>query len=222
MIKKLLCCLSVFLGGILQSQAAVTLVWVSEVGLESFQSTGTDRVDSTFTADLGIFRNGFLPVESNQHEWLTNWQPLGTSAYNEVDDYFSGTAVLTSNTAAPEGARVYIWLKGEADPVDGSQEWYVATRVNANPDLDWVIPDVSQTDQTDRPKYFEISNINYTGLTVPFGNTPTSTGIGMETGTPTGGWSVQTQTYFPVPEPSTAVLGVLALCGGLVRRRRSH
>jgi hypothetical protein len=202
-------------------EASVTMVWSSQLELPAYASDGTSAFTSNFMVELGIFKSPFSPNASNLASWETEWVPFGTTAYNPVDNYYSGITSLQNNTNAPAGSQVYVWIKGPTNP-NGSMEWFIVTddSSDSNPTDDWLVPDTTGSDQTTRPVYYDLL-ASAPPSTILFG--AKSDGVGSGTGSaPPAGFAVQTYATAPIPEPSSS-LAAAALLGifGARRRRRA-
>jgi hypothetical protein len=216
-LKSLIAC---FLGLIClssQSKAALTLVWSSEIGLQSYKSDGSSVLDSTFSVEVGVFDAGFAPSETNVFEWVENWNVIDTTPYNAADQAFGGITGVADNNLAPIGSQIFIWIK---DGDDAGSQWFLATNDNADEITtnNWTMPNVADANQTTRPLILDLNTDTVQLLTVPFGASRGDTGAGAVTGNPPSGFAIQTYSN-PIPEPSAAVLLLGLAFTGLGRRR---
>jgi hypothetical protein len=219
------------IGGIGFSNAAVvvrpgtedlpgpTINWHSTVFDMIVDSKG-DPLDELFTVELGLFAGDFEPLETNVDDWLANWVVFDQADFNPVLGYFTGvakvlpdgtsdSAEMTSGATSFANEMAYIWIRKGDAAVAGS-EWLLVN------DPSWVFP-AGTTDCCGNGVPFEWATSDLDSGDVPeFGRQGGVEGSGVFTST--GDYDLQTAT-FPVPEPSTMGLFVLAAFG-LLRRRR--
>ncbi len=211
--------LAVTLGVASNASGVANLVWISEIDLKNLRSDGITKLNANTTVDLGVFVGNFVPSEANFPSWQQNWLTLGRTLYNSGDSYFSGQAKLDSNGLVKADTPVYIWVKGES-PFPGKEEWFLAsnTSIDGNSGDNWLIPTVSETDQTDTPYFYELNSTNAPLLSVLAGATMGDTGAGLRDGNPPEG--IQTSRFDAIPEPSSLLAGALGLTLTLAWRRR--
>jgi hypothetical protein len=211
---------------------ANSIEWGSEVFGVGLTSTGVP-LDNTFHFELGTFNglsSSFIPDETNIPLWRSNWKLLDSTNYNTTTRIFTDTAVLVYNNGtsnwspsvadvpAPSatfevGEQVYIWIYNNT-AMDSTTEWGVFTRTaSLDPKLpNWVMPG-GPGNQEIQPQQMFTLDTNAT----PFGGTPTTTGGGSYN-PPTSTFSFQTHSF--VPEPTSALLLVVAGMGCFARRRK--
>lgn len=85
-------------------------------------------MDAEFRFELGVFKSGFVPTETNVSQWATNWVAAQRTNYNAVTRIFAGSHHVTNNVAPmTNGARFYYWgFRGS----EVSGEWILITRSN--------------------------------------------------------------------------------------------
>ena len=194
--------------------------WGNAANDANSDSNGDALSDATFTFQLGTFTNGdgppteFIPDISNTDFWGVRWVALDTAIYNQEDPpdehegFFSDSWIVPDDTY--QGFQAYIWgYNNQAG--DATSEWVLITD-NAGLDA-WKIPSGTGTQQN-FPDQWRVSTATdpiFGGLNNVDG--PGETGPGAP---PT--FALQTNTFLPVPESSTAILFGLTL-GSLVMRR---
>jgi hypothetical protein len=196
---------------------AQTLNWGSPVGTLLVDSNG-DGIDDRYVFELGAFNLEFTPDENNLEEWVLNWMVFDTASYNPDFGYFTSSVHVLSNVtssnpgASPDsfaGLTAYLWIRDSDEPVEGS-EWLLVRADN------WTFPltggDCCDTGVIE----WSVSDLE-TGNTPLYGRQGGTGGPGEFTHTSSGG--LQTHTF--VPEPSAAILGVIAFAATLLRRRRT-
>ncbi len=194
-----------------------TLDWGSEVFSDLVDSKGV-TLDNSFVFQLGAFVDGFLPDQTNTGSWLANWRVFDQASYNPDYGYFSSTVQMnddgssTSSDRSPgtmsfEGLGAYLWVRNGDDPEAGI-EWLL-TRADS-----WVFPSaVPGCCDNGTPLQWSVSDLD--GSDVPvWGSQNGVNGAGEFVAT--GPYTLQTYTF--VPEPSSALLGLLS--GGLLLMRR--
>ncbi|MGL4401170.1 MAG: PEP-CTERM sorting domain-containing protein [Luteolibacter sp.] len=197
---------------------AQTLNWGNEVFGDLTDSEGV-ALNNTFVFELGSFREGFVPTESNLGQWVLNWEVFDRAAHQESFGYFTSTVyvnnnVTTSNTTASTmsfaGLEAYLWIRNQDDPVEGA-EWLLTRALN------WTFPTVGGDCCNTRVIEWAVSDLD-SGIVPVWGGQNGVLGSG-EFGT-AGTRGLQTFTF--VPEPSSALL--VAMTGGflVLRRRRTY
>lgn len=225
-LPKLLLTLALMLFG-LSSVHSQTLNWISPFSPD-FTSRLADSkgnaLDSTFTFEIGTFKDGFTPEFSNAAEWYDQWVAFDAASYNEgtydpVTGYVTGTAQMnalgqstspdaTSSTFSFAGLQAYLWVRNATGP-DVNSEWAL---VRAN---SWTFPAADPNCcGSSLPVNWSVSDLSNE---IPI--------IGAQNGIEGSGArqvfspSSYLQTYTFVPEPScTLLMGMAALL--LARRRR--
>lgn len=104
-------------------------LWISVVWLAGTNShaetikwfgycpTGSDNITSagspmggSFSFELGVFKNAFVPSDSNTSQWAANWVAAQRVTYNAQNKVFTGQFTVTNNTAPfTIGAAAYVW-----------------------------------------------------------------------------------------------------------------
>jgi hypothetical protein len=215
--------------------SARTISFSSAIGDQLFDSLG-NPLDATFSFEIGIFTNGFIPTAHNIGDWNAHWMifdlafhdssilPPGNPAsggWNVLLQYFTSAADFgidgTSNSPYassgmfPQGSVVYLWAYN-SKTLDPTSEWALATDLNlvANASTAWRIPD--PMDQLSPSISLSLADLD----TPILGGVNGIQGAGNVTNIP-GSFSLQT---YVIPEPSSALLLVLGV-GLLGVRRRS-
>ena len=208
-----------------QAHAAVTMVWGNEIDSINVASDGSTALDSSFTAALGTFADGFVPTAGNTADWGDHWLEFGVADYAAGDGYFSGTGTLSGNETRPVGTQLFVWIRNTMTPEQGA-EWFLATddSSDGNAGDNWTVPDVSGTDQTTRPAFYTVSCSPADAMNVIFGGM-SGTGSEVQAGglyaDPAGTWCLQTHALAAIPEPSAVVLGAAAAGLLFTRRKRA-
>ncbi len=114
------------------------VIWGSSRLANNYTSQGApNRLDGSFTFQLGSFANDFTPTASNTSEWLEHWVAAQSATYNETTRFFTGSYVYT-DTVSPftPSNRGYIWGFNERRGANGASvgEWILIT------DLNWQWP----------------------------------------------------------------------------------
>ena len=217
---------------------AQTLEWGEGVGIPLIDSDG-DAIDDSYKFELGAFALNFNPDESNVGEWLTHWRVFDRLIFDSVFGFStSSTTILDNVTSESQFASdpsfsfskldAYIWVRNGDEPVPGS-EWFLARAETwsfpefggdccANEFIQWSTTDLSSSDVpvwgwqnvTSTPDGTEGSGVfsqmgfdERSVITPPYERAP----------------AIQTHTF--IPEPSSALLTLLAGFGLLLRRRRN-
>jgi hypothetical protein len=206
------------------------------VGVPLIDSDG-DGVDDNFKFELGAFALDFDPNESNVGEWLTHWRVFDSLIFDSVFGFStSSTTILNNVTSESQFAsdptfsfsklEAYIWVRGHDDPegnrdipAEGSQWLLVRAGSWTFPEfggdccatefIKWSTIDLTPaSDQIpgDVPKWGLQNNVSGGEGVFNFTVDPEFDGL-------------QTHTF--IPEPSSALLTLLAGFGLLLRRRRN-
>jgi hypothetical protein len=200
---------------------AQTLNWGSLLDTMLADSNG-DEIDSSFEFELGAFNLGFIPDGNNMEDWDLNWKIFDTASYNQDFGYFTSTVhvlsdvsgnVTSSNpNASPgnfAGLVAYLWIRNEETPGENT-EWLLVRAGN------WTFP-LTAGDCCDTSVIeWSVSDLN-SGNTPLYGKQGGVTGPGSYGYTSTSGL----QTHGFVPEPSAALLSLIACAVTLLRRRRA-
>lgn len=198
---------------------AQQLNWGMEILGAVTDSNGVE-VDNSFVFELGSFFNGFTPTSNNVEQWLSNWEVFDSTTYDTDFSYFAGdvyveAGVTSSNPTASQlsfsGLDAYIWVRKGDIPIEGA-EWLL-TRAT-----DWTFP-VDGPECCDLTLQEWSTASDLTSLDDPlWGRQHDVLGPGVYTTNSSSGASLQTFTF--IPEPSAALMGVLAAMGMVLRRRR--
>jgi hypothetical protein len=209
---------------------ARTIAWGSDPNDVMLNSNGAALTDA-YSFELGTF-GSFVPTAANVDDWASNWKVLdravapGVNGWNSAFGWVSGTvSVEPDQTGSRADLTQHVFAVGEqaymlaynnlafgapnaelALITDDSSDGVVADN--------WTIP-VSATHD---PTFIEWTLAS--SSTVVFGGLKSVQGPGAYTA-PSGGFALQTHTDpVPVPEPSSALLGAMAL--GLIQARRKR
>jgi hypothetical protein len=207
------------------SHAAIIVDWGSSAASQIMNSTGTLLAVDSYTFQLGVFLNSFTPNATNIQQWQENWTVFDQAAYEVVDlgifgfaSQFSGSAgILGDGTSdSPyadhmlglnfEGRQAYIWVFNTTIP-SSSTEWFLATAStwifpegsdeSSGPDIEWFLPDLG----SETPVWgAQTGNIGAGDYEI------TDSLFDLQT--------------FKVPEPSSALLFGMGVCGLAFRRKR--
>lgn len=200
-----------------------------------FADSAGNTLDNTFVFELGAFSGGFEPTASNVDSWFDHWQVFDRAFYNGVeqpvddgihgyitnwssdtdslrmlDDGTSNSPHLSPGALSFEGLSAFLWVRKGDEPVEGS-EWLL-TRADA-----WVFPTaVPGCCDEGLPVEWSLSDLDVADV-------PTWGKQGVTSGS--GVWTENDphtlQTYTFVPEPSSALLTVMAGLITVLRRRRT-
>jgi hypothetical protein len=195
-----------------------TILWHNSV-LDSLADSSGNSLDSSFSVELGTFKDGFSPLESQVADWHSNWLVFDVAAFNPGLGYFTGEAVMNASgtTDSPpmtpgapsfEGKTAYIWVRRGTQAVPMS-EWMLVS------DASWVFPKPDPACcPNGQPLEWAISDLD--GNDVPkFGSQGGVTGPGVQY--VSGTYVIQTHTF--VPEPAVLGLCLASLWLGCLRRR---
>lgn len=197
-------------------RAEVLFDWGSEVYSELFDSYG-NRLDASYTFELGAFDPSFTPTAGNITSWAANWKVFDSTTINTTFDLFRSSAYMlddgtsTSLAADPvgydfRGLDAYIWGYNSKSYTQ-TLEW-VWFRAPS-----WVFPTSVTPGPPVTPTDWSISQL--TAGDVPlFGRQGTAVGLGYASAPGVlGQYNLQTYTLTPgpagVPEPSTVFFAVL-------------
>ena len=167
-----------------------------------FADSAGNTLDNTFVFELGAFSGGFEPTASNVDSWFDHWQVFDRAFYNSPH--------LSPGALSFEGLSAFLWVRKGDEPVEGS-EWLL-TRADA-----WVFPTaVPGCCDEGLPVEWSLSDLDVADV-------PTWGKQGVTSGS--GVWTENDphtlQTYTFVPEPSSALLTVMAGLITVLRRRRT-
>jgi hypothetical protein len=209
---------------------ARTISWSNVVGDDLFNSQGV-TLDASFTFEMGIFINGFVPTATNLNDWNSNWlvfdAAIANDGWNVNAQFFSSSAEQLSSGESssgfaspgifPANAQAYLWVYNSKGVLDSS-EWALVSDFSPTGNIEgtdrWIFP---------APPTAQSVNLN---LTWNLGDAETAIFGAVQSGASQGGGSVSNQPgvfslqTYQVPEPGSALLigaaGVLIL----MRRRR--
>jgi len=209
---------------------ARTISWSNFVGDDLFNSQGV-ALDASFTFEMGIFTNGFVPTSSNLNDWNSNWlvfdAAIDGDGWNVGAQYFSHSAqqlqsgesdsIYASAGVFPLNAQAYLWVYNSKG-VDVNSEWALVSDFSAAGNISerWIFPSPPNPDQ-----------INLT-LTWSLADAETAIFGAVQSGGSVGGGEVTNQpdTFslqtYQVPEPGSALLIGAAGMLVLMRRRRFY
>ena len=216
------------------ARAGQTLDWGGAALTDDFDSAGNALNDATYTFALGTFGDQGIwsPSAANVDDWAGHWKEIDrVDVYHSTFKYITGSYLLDDNLSFAKGEQAYIWIynaeAGDApltpDPVDPgpAAEWGLYTNLNG---AAWAIPDAAAAPDTWGWRFSVADTAVFGGIEQhDSGGAPTGEliGAGERTFVPSGQYEVQTYTFPPpVPEPSVALLGGLALAFAGCRRRR--
>lgn len=198
---------------------AATVNWGSSYASQLSTSTG-DTIDSSYTIEMGVFVNDFVPTQDNVALWQDNWRTVDVAEYNPGEGYFTGTFDIRpdgSSTGQNSDAGVvfsnmtaYVWVHSNG-PEDNYPEYFLAHSSG------WVLPDAPMQDCCDGtlPVQWSINDLA-NGETPVFGAHGAEVGAGAAS--QPGIYDLQTYVVYAVPEPGT--LGITLMSVGLLLRRR--
>ena len=215
-------------------QAATTVSWGSSALSNIVDSSGVLLDGASYTFELGVFINPsdpsaldpFTPDETNMEQWAENWAVFDLAAYEVITEMFgtfgqfSGEAGILGDGrsnyefADPSlsfvGRQAYIWVYNTDAPSSGT-EWFLAKApawifpegsgdLSPGTPVDWRLPDLG----TESPVWgSQLGNIGAGGYEVT-----------------SNSFELQTFTATVVPEPSSAMLLGMGVCGLAFRRKR--
>jgi len=196
--------------------SAQTFNWGTPAFSDFRNSTGTP-LDQSFTVQLGIFVNSFIPSAENAGDWAANWRTLDTAGFDASLGYATGTFDLLAdgsstgiNAAAGSffSGMVYIWVFDTTDATGGA-EWFLA-RNDA-----WVTPATNEDCCGGTPTQWSTSDLGNNNVPVVGAHDNI---IGGGSAAAPGVYDLQTYSVVAVPEPTA--LAFLVLSAGICMRRR--
>lgn len=223
--------------------AAVHAALFQDINLQSSEhDTLRDNTDvnltSSFTFQLGSFKDGFAPTATNLTQWLDNWvvfhvadfnvvqesgQPdAPVFAFNDAGMTLDGTSVFShsSNDGYDfSDQRAWLWVFNDSQVTPSTTtEWFLGSATV------WEFPDKANFDDEEAVSPFEVnwSLLDFQTSDVPiWGGQNGQEGAGYkEVFSP----SATLQTYKVIPEPGTWILmgiaGGAVLLGTRMRRRK--
>lgn len=190
-----------------------TILWHNAM-LDSVTDSSGIPLDSSFSFELGAFKDDFTPQRSNVADWYSNWLVFDVAAFNPATGYFTGEAVMNSSgtTDSPpmtpgapsfEGKAAYIWIRKGTEALPLS-EWMLVS------DASWVFPQADpECCPNGVPLEWAISDLD-SGDTPKWGSQGGVTGPGVQY--VPGAFVLQTHTFLPEPSTGGLLLGSLLLC----------
>ena len=201
-----------------------TLNWGDEVFSDLADSKGA-ALNNTFVFEIGSFNAAFTPTTANVSDWSVNWRAFDQAAFNPGVGYFTSSVQMMGDSLNPNtvhssypgagtinfsGLDAYLWVKNSNDPVEGT-EWLLTRASN------WTFP--TNAGDCCNKDVIEWSVSDLTSANTPvYGNQDGILGGGHYTDPSPGSHTLQTFTF--VPEPSSALLGLVTGCCMILRRRR--
>lgn len=200
--------------------------WGSQDFSQIVDNEGNTLSQGNFTFALGAFETSFTPTEENRYEWAANFVTFDVADYDAANGVFAGEYALYNNTytslsgitinstgsnfeALGISRDAYIWVYNSTNPEPGS-EWFLAR-------ADWVFPTITgDCCSNDPPLEWSMSDLD-SNDTPLWGNQFNTEGNGVREIQDT---NADLQTYTFIPEPSTALLVVMAGMFGVMRRSR--
>jgi hypothetical protein len=195
-----------------------TLNWGNELGDGVTDSHG-NPIDSMFVIEIGAFFDDFVPNDGNTEDWIANWQVFDRAVYNADLGYFTSEVyiqndVTSSNPSASTlsfaGLSAFLWIRKGEDPVEGS-EWLLA-RAD-----DWTFPLIGGDCCNTEVVEWSVSDLSGGAVLPVWGRQTDQEGFGEYT--TISGTGLQTFTF--IPEPSSSMMGMIAVFGMVMRRRRN-
>lgn len=175
------------------------IAWASDAFATNLMADGVTTFEAsgkTIHFEIGTFSNGFDPSSASPESWANHWVILQGTDYNLDDQQFIETATLSSNSDPfAIGARAYVWGYVNKDLSKGNSEWILLTSAL------WSIPSSSAP----LPSTFSVSDVLASEV------------ILGSVGGPGGTYQMQ---LAAVPEPSCLLIGMSALLGLTLRRKR--
>jgi MYXO-CTERM domain-containing protein len=132
------------------------VIWQSDFNALLYDSFGV-ALDTSFTFELGIFANGFVPTDSNLQDWESNWVVFDSAVFGlgwePADQEFLSSALInadgssTSPRATPggvfnEGETFFLWAFNSKAYAQGSEWALVYDQFEfGNNGESWVVPE---------------------------------------------------------------------------------
>jgi len=228
--RLLASCAIAWLASLSGRATASTITWTSNFNDLLFQSNG-QPLDASFFFEIGVFTPGFTPTTANMPQWEANWLVFDrafdpdANGWNATDQFFVGTADHTPGGGStspdadplsvfPQNSTAYLWVYN-SKAITSASEWALVTDGTNTGDVanDWLFPDPANT-----AGFYEwwLADAN----DVIFGGVNGAEGAGDFTVTPPA-FSLQTHAS-PVPEPSAALLMLIAAWSFAVRRENRN
>ncbi len=222
---------------------ATTIAWGNAILSSSFNSDGSNLEQGSDTApvslQIGIFISDdgvseFNPSFENRDQWSDRFVSLSADGTPNPTEFDSSTGRIfeevtfgsqsthdqVSNVVAPVGFQVYIWgYQDQEVDLSTQTDWLLITGSDGSSnvtDTNWIVPDVSDNDQTNLNLVWDINNSNV----VVVGRTNDGVGSGGSFGaTPLLG--LDDIQFAQIPEPSViSIIGVFLVTIYFRRRRR--
>lgn len=97
------------LGLISLSAKAEVIQWFSDAGQVNLDSQNS-AMDASYTFELGVFQNGFVPSSQNVSQWAANWVAADSTIFNGTTQRFTDQFVVVNNsTPFIVGAEAWIF-----------------------------------------------------------------------------------------------------------------
>lgn len=183
-------------------------------------------ISDTAPVQLGWFTNGFTPTAGNMSQWATNWNPVATASHQDLGGYFGVSAEYSSSSEnAPEMTKqAYVFAFNDLSLL--GQPGFEALLYRED---GYVFPTVPNADTFDIAD--NIGDTKDDGFTVIWGRLDRD--ISNPGGVLAGGgefsnlladatglqWEFQLGGIAAVPEPSSALLGLVGIVAFMRRRR---
>ncbi len=98
---------------------AETINWYCLPNRTNSRSDGSS-MDASFSFQLGVFSDGFVPTASNLNQWATHWTSVKSAEYSTDYKSFNETFIVEPNPESfTVGAKVYVW--GRSTSATGDQ-----------------------------------------------------------------------------------------------------
>lgn len=196
---------------------AQTLDWGNDVFGDVVDSSG-NPLGNGYLFELGAFDAGFIPDETNIHEWVGHWNVFDRAAFNPSIGYFASSVQMlpdgtsdspyfSEGSGSFEGLNAYLFVRN-SDLAGPLSEWMLARAAN------WVFPVADDCCPGDLSIEWSLADLG--DETPVFGSQQGNTGAG-EVSVP-GHHDLQTHTF--VPEPAAALLWAAGFLAAAARRRR--
>lgn len=130
---------------------AQTVNWGNTPGDQNYDSQGQLLTAEDFKFELGVFKDGFQPLEANIQQWLENWTPFDSAAYNESAGFFSSTWKASDAASDTAGSQAYVMIHRKIDATV-SAEIYLASSAT------WKLPPYNGGPNAALPVEWRLSN----------------------------------------------------------------